>query len=781
MCAAAVVSIYMDLCITGFALPPPLDKMFDDLKDLIKEALEDTFSQTSKADNDKIAKCFPGGATKYVKDTAATVAATLIIQACGLPLQLQLVELLSSDKLFCIEAWKTEGFDESPCAENLGCSGSGIDSLPEPGVVKQPASPTFKVDSGKPASTEEQCNTHPTHLAFGDFFLEIGDFRIAEHDWGEWSHKDNAKAIVLFKKDWGAANQDSSRLSDPKWRNEAWARPGAVECSIKMGFQFIQIGSFRLGADDFALMVSQPYLQIGQFRLGYTGTSVVILNAKGGTTNNRLIEQWHSNGNLDANRVKALDNQDLRNSFVSRPAHKLPCPQIGDIAFGRCDPSFGAWGDRFVQLGEFRLAAIDGNHFSVSHSRRVTAMIFRGDGELFPGPTAAYHAWDRLIGFPHGVTFGRNFVQIGNFRLADIDGNHLTVSHISGGTAVIFRGDGHIFNGPWPTADYNAWSKDCVGVAWSSKIFGQVVSEGGQKLAAGVRFGKHFLEIGNFRLGDTDGKHLVVSKGHQTIRIYRDDGLRFGDVPGYGKTLAEKPLQSHCGLIQSITGTCPGITAGDGFLQFGDWRLAVHSDHVHFSAYHHSTGSPIYSAPKDLSPTRPNCPRTDWGGWDSHFGATGVGFGDHFIHMHNWRIGSVRHGNENYLTISNVHFDGGKGSILGFSRTGAQARLNFGGLFAGPHKRDFGAPKGSTFGDRFVQIGKFRIGDVDGEHFSVAHVGEDESDENGKYHLKKDDDKTIVVYKSDGTHITNPAKVDDKAVDTTVGRPFAPCRATEMH
>ena len=73
-----VVSIYMDLCITGFALPPPLDKMFDDLKDLIKEALEDTFSQTSKADNDKIAKCFPGGATKYVKDTAATVAATLI-------------------------------------------------------------------------------------------------------------------------------------------------------------------------------------------------------------------------------------------------------------------------------------------------------------------------------------------------------------------------------------------------------------------------------------------------------------------------------------------------------------------------------------------------------------------------------------------------------------------------------------------------------------------------------------------------------------------------------
>ena len=59
----------------------------------------------------------------------------------------------------------------------------------------------------------------------------------------------------------------------------------------------------------------------------------------------------------------------------------------------------------------------------------------------------------------------------------------------------------------------------------------------------------------------------------------------------------------------------------------------------------------------------------------------------------------------------------------------------------------------------------------------MAHVGEDDKDG----HLNRKDDKTIVVYKSDGTHITNPAKVDDKAVDATVGRPFAPCRATEMH
>lgn len=815
MCAAAVLSIYMDMGITGFALPPPLDKMLDELQDMIDEALRNSLNR-GRREGDAKGKCLPPGAesaSEKIIAAAADVAAEAAT-SLGLPLQLQLVELLSSDKLFCKEPWKTEGFDESPCAEELGCSGSGIDSLPEPEVVKQPASPTFTVAAGQPAFTENQCNTHATHLAFGNFFLEIGDFRIAEYDWGEYlavTHKDNARAIVLFKKDWGAANQDSNRLSDPKWRNEAWARPrGAehVKGSIKMGFQFIQIGSFRLGADDFCLMVSHvdpatagclrewkfnhdihgpsartvrdrpegpptgisvgwAYLQIGQFRLGYTGSSVVILNAKGGMGTDRLIEQWHSNGHLDVKNVPALTNRGLRESFVKRPAHKFPCPQIGDLAFGPCDQSFGAWGDRFVQLGEFRLAAIDFHHFSVSHSSGNTAQIFRSDGTLHPGPRTDWNAWDRPIGFPHGVTFGRNFLQIGNFRLADIDGNHLTISHISGSTAVIFRGDdGHTFNGPWPTADFNAWSKEFVAGP-----------------AAGVQYGKHFLEIGNFRVGDTDGGHLVVSKGHKTIRIYRWDGLLFGGVPGFGQALAEKPMQSHCGPIQSTTGTCPGITTGDGFLQFGDWRLATHPDHAHFSISHRKGQTALVLTLHGLVVHGPN---PDWGSWNTHFESrqrAGVRFGDHFIELHGFRIGSVRHDHKDYLTISNPHFHGGQFSILAFNRTGMQTHLHFGGLYAGPHARVEGAPKGITFGDRFVQIGKFRIGDVDGKRFSVAHVGEDESDEDGKYHLKKDDDKTIGVYKDDGSHVYLPAApaANEAIGDTTVGRPFTPCKVTEMH
>ena len=62
-------------------------------------------------------------------------------------------------------------------------------------MVKQPASPTFTVL--QPEGDAYQCKTHVTHLAFGDHFLEIGSFRIAEHDGGEWlsvTHKDSGSA-----------------------------------------------------------------------------------------------------------------------------------------------------------------------------------------------------------------------------------------------------------------------------------------------------------------------------------------------------------------------------------------------------------------------------------------------------------------------------------------------------------------------------------------------------------------------------------------------------------
>ena len=48
-----------------------------------------------------------------------------------------------------------------------------------------------------------------------------------------------------------------------------------------------------------------------------------------------------------------------------------------------------------------------------------------------------------------------------------------------------------------------------------------------------------------------------------------------------------------------------------------------------------------------------------------------------------------------------------------------------------------------TFGDRFVQIGHFRIGDVDGWHFSISHVKSGMTQE---------------IYTGDGLHILRASK-----------------------
>ena len=66
---------------------------------------------------------------------------------------------------------------------------------------------------------------------------------------------------------------------------------------------------------------------------------------------------------------------------------------------------------------------------------------------------------------------------------------------------------------------------------------------------------------------------------------------------------------------------------------------------------------------------------------------------------------------------------------------------------------------GVSFGDRFIQIGNFRLGDVDGKHFSVAHAGTG---------------KTLMVFQSDGHHGHHHCPRDDF---TTLGRRMEQCQA----
>ena len=46
------------------------------------------------------------------------------------------------------------------------------------------------------------------------------------------------------------------------------------------------------------------------------------------------------------------------------------------------------------------------------------------------------------------MSFGDRFVQLGSFRVGDVDGEHFTVTHVSGSTAAIYRKDGTVHAGP---------------------------------------------------------------------------------------------------------------------------------------------------------------------------------------------------------------------------------------------------------------------------------------------------------------------------------------------
>ncbi|CAE7379753.1 unnamed protein product [Symbiodinium necroappetens] len=161
-------------------------------------------------------------------------------------------------------------------------------------------------------------------------------------------------------------------------------------------------------------------------------------------------------------------------------------------------------GDRFIQLGEWRLGEHDENHFSISHKDGWTAQIFRNDGTLHPGPRRDYGIWNRQIGKPKGIKFGSNWVEIGAFRIGTIDNIHLSVAHKGGKTAQIFRNDGHLF--PGPRGDFGTYGRPSA--------------------LSGISEGDRYLQIGQFRLGDVDGHHFtVIHTGlSKTIQIYRDDG-----------------------------------------------------------------------------------------------------------------------------------------------------------------------------------------------------------------------------------------------------------------
>ncbi|CAE7810583.1 unnamed protein product [Symbiodinium sp. CCMP2456] len=758
MCGAAALNVYADVGIIGFALPPEFRKLFRpaQLVDMMKQGMIDNAKAMFRMITGAANCAGLGAVTSAVEDKFVAVAEAGAAALSGplnrLPLDwaLKAIDLMQPRKLFCKTVFTTPGFSTAPCAADLGCEKSGRSK--EPGNA---APPPEQVENTN--VLEHAAAGACSDIKFGDRFIQLGDWRLAEIDDEHFSisYKDGSTQGQIWKKD-GSVHGNFGGATFNAWGP---TRPVLAQAKgISFGFQFIQIGNWRIGAADndhlsithkdgwspmiykfdgsrhpkmqgafstWDRSVGAPYgvswghkfLQFGKFRIGdLDGTHFAIIytdDAKN-SRDAKLIQLYRNDGTQHPG---AWWKTDPMNSVAPSA---WTCPSVAEIAFGPCDADFGAWGDRFIQLGKFRITATDANHLSISHKDKKTAVIYSGNPTshgVHYGPRDDFGGWDRPTGFPHGISFGTGFIQIGNFRLAAKDETHLSISHQTAGCIRIFDSAGNLFDGRGRD-DHNAFLLRSTGAP------------------AGVTFGEKFLQLGQFRLGDRDGSNFMIThltaNGGTGIELFNSWGQRYvikewPSLQSWFSVLNSRPAQYHCGSVQDVLGTCPGVLAGDGFLQLGSWRLGANQDAGHLVITHEHGQTAVIYVENDGATGAHYVhlgPRQDfWNAWVGEPKAPTqdheVKFGDRFIQMGKFRIGEVRT-DRDHLVISTP-----KGVTTDIFRSD-------GHRFQGPHRdptwnlwsdsRPAGAPVGVTFGDGFAQIGNFRIGDAGEGHFSVAHV-----------------------------------------------------------
>ncbi|CAE7295082.1 UVR8 [Symbiodinium sp. CCMP2592] len=213
-------------------------------------------------------------------------------------------------------------------------------------------------------------------ITAGDKFIQIGDFRIAQSAWeyrvsptgNYWaeafsiSHRSGLVSKAFFS-DGGLQTNlggDASRRHNTWWR-EAKELYHANVGSLKFGDRFIEIGNFRLGAD----------ADEGQ------GYDSVILTHR----HFDVIQFWNHNGGLVPGADVHAKSHHRGKAIWARP--------VGP-------PRGVSFGDRFVQIGNYRFGDFDGHHFTVAHKDGVIAEMFTGyDGLQHNGPIAKWTTFGR--------------------------------------------------------------------------------------------------------------------------------------------------------------------------------------------------------------------------------------------------------------------------------------------------------------------------------------------------------------------------------------------------
>lgn len=340
------------------------------------------------------------------------------------------------------------------------------------------------------------------------------------------------------------------------------------------------------------------------------------------------------------------------------------------------------------------------------------------------------------------ISIGDRFIQIGGFRIADIDGNHMSIH--SGLTVDIYRADNTIH--PGPRLDFHSWNRRPTRQTDSCRAYQNYLNFPEQcgQLPYG---GKGFIQIGNWRIGTPDGVHFAFShfiNGRQSV-VFREDGTQhWGPRTDFHLFSETQPSNTHLGYATDIK-------IGTDYIEFaGTWRLGTIDGGAHLSISSVRTGKTAFIWRFDG--TRHAGPRDDFNTKNNPETPSGVFWSDKMIRISQWTIGEI---DINHMSIANVitsdiyrsdgtvhpgprldwqgnHLIPTSMAIVDKSKE-CPAKLEV-------NKRS--APACDFFlkgGDGFIEIGDWRFGNVDDIHFVFSHR----------------DGRSSVLYRWDGNQYPN--------------------------
>jgi len=278
-----------------------------------------------------------------------------------------------------------------------------------------------------------------------------------------------------------------------------------------------------------------------------------------------------------------------------------------------------------MQIDEWRIKEIDTGHLSISHKSGDVARIFRSDGTIH-GNVAHFNGWKTELGAPSCAYLSEKYLQIGLWRIGTVDSaeNHLSVTHKSGLTAMIYRSDGTLHNGP--RSDFNAWSLPDGPVLQGS---------------ADNCYAESMLQIGsNWRFAQVgNANHFSLSSDGQpayTAQIFRSDG-----------TLHPGPRTDFNAWTQTPTFSIGQPIFGDKAMQIDEWRIKE-IDTGHLSISHKSGDvARIFRSDGTIHGNVAH-----FNGWKTELGAPSCAYlSEKYLQIGLWRIGTVDSA-ENHLSVT---------------------------------------------------------------------------------------------------------------------------------